>query len=423
MAHKCVDGYHDNKSERDDAYGDDLLLERISGDKRYFGMEIEFEFDPDVHASTGDACWSCDGNGQHYDEDTDDYYDCDDCGGSGYQSDSVPDVLNHIDFDNDIANMFYFEQDGSLDYGFELITEPMTLKGMTKFLGHKDIRSFISLNETKRSNGVHIHVSRGDDFGQLASKKLMLFMTRYGELLENYTRNSGYAKWFHKQTSPGPLLNYLAGVGDGCDPFETSFRERHNCVNFTGNDTIEFRFFNSTNSVDRLKLYLNLANNLMDIATTCTVGEIYISEFIFDPTTWTFTKVRTGVVETINSVKNKYANIDMYRHPVFLRAGLRAFNGKVYDVGDKVQVDLELISDDELKAHTDYCRVGVSVYMSSPSCEYGVIDAVRFEHSFPVYHVSFKEKGERWSYNHVWLDRVEAIPEETVLTLDEAWEV
>lgn len=132
----------------------------------------------------------------------------------------------------EFARAVFFEQDGSLNSGFEMITQPMSLPGLRNMFGF--LRDKPELLRGVRSHktdscGLHVHVGRSG-LSNLTIARCVTFVNDPGNdafiqaLARRY--NTGYCRVVEKSLDTAHL------PGD-----------RREAVNLTNRDTIEFRIF------------------------------------------------------------------------------------------------------------------------------------------------------------------------------------
>ena len=252
------------------------------------------------------TCPSCDGDGALECEDCDGhgYVDCNECGGEGrwqdedYEQDFIYDVPSPYD------NMCVFEHDGSVDEGFEVITEPCTVDAMTSFLTSDWFKELVESSDGDGC-GVHIHISRQSDD---MVKKWVMFMLRYENELTGLTRVNSFAKPYRRTSDwlrDSDENTYLTQIYKAMDKayshnqsydewtvpnadlvdeeakylFKTITQTRHLVLNLTNQHTMELRFFNHTNDVERLVGYAKLVMDINDILKGLTLEQVMTGNF------------------------------------------------------------------------------------------------------------------------------------------------
>lgn len=151
-------------------------------------------------------------------------------------------VLN----ESDNENYFYLKHDSSIpDYGFELVSHPMTLKfhqeykweSILKIMSSGGLRSF----DLDSACGLHIHASKA----YLTPYRWMLIewlILKNREKFMKIAQRKGNSYAFYndlpnKNTPDRPHLKDVLGESD---------KRRYRVVNFNNKNTVEFRMFRGT---------------------------------------------------------------------------------------------------------------------------------------------------------------------------------
>jgi len=137
---------------------------------------------------------------------------------------------------NDVVNkegrMMFFENDGSLSHGFEMITQPLSLpahRELFKFLTQPGLTKGMRSHATSTC-GLHVHVSRSG-LTPLQIQKIVAFV--------NSPDNEWFIRALARRYSTGYCNIKEKKIGNG---IHTSF-DRYEAVNLTNSKTIEFRIF------------------------------------------------------------------------------------------------------------------------------------------------------------------------------------
>lgn len=167
------------------------------------------------------------------------------------------------------------EHDGSVDYGFECVSQPMTLAAHVESDWIDRFCSICQSHDAQEcSNGLHVHISRAG-LGQsvatqdLAIAKMALWLERF----ENYfirlaRRNYTSSGWADRVE----IADYADHSGDLVDAMRETGDDRYHSINITNSRTVEFRIFASTAIADRLKATLELVHALATFAMTNTLN-------------------------------------------------------------------------------------------------------------------------------------------------------
>ena len=169
------------------------------------------------------------------------------------------------------------EEDGSLDYGFELITPPMTYEYHSslndKYNSLMDLYSRFGMEGTDNC-GLHIHINRNyfDDVDNGILNILTIF-DKFWDNLKVFSRRDieRLDRWAKKPVgTPEQILRESKGY----------VRDRYVAVNLTNTHTIEFRIFKSTTDWEILRSTLSLINNIAIISKYMSNSDI------IDKLTW-----------------------------------------------------------------------------------------------------------------------------------------
>jgi len=172
------------------------------------------------------------------------------------------------------SRVLFCEHDGSLDDGFELITQPMGLDTQrelwARVLNSRAVRNLRS-HDTETC-GLHVHVSRAG-LSQLTIAKAVCFLNadttdRLITLLARRNGN-GYCK---KKT---------ANVVRAAD--RHSF-DRYERLNLTNSATVEFRIFRGTTNYSTLIGSIEFAHNVLEFCAQASVASLTLEAFI----TWLY---------------------------------------------------------------------------------------------------------------------------------------
>ena len=197
------------------------------------------------------------------------------CGGRVYANDAASAILDaaHPDGWRCVAlreRVLFAEFDGSLDDGFELITQPMGLDTLrelwARVLNSRAVRNLRSHDTT--TCGLHVHVSRAG-LSQLTIAKAVCFLNadttdRFITLLARRDGN-GYCK---KKT---------ANAVRASD--RTSY-DRYERLNLTNPHTVEFRIFRGTTNYRTLMGSVEFAHNVLEFCAQAGVSSLTLEAFV-----------------------------------------------------------------------------------------------------------------------------------------------
>jgi hypothetical protein len=170
---------------------------------------------------------------------------------------------------SDGEDTFYLKEDGSIpDYGFELVSHPITLKR------HKELDWEIILNAMssagmkshdlgEESCGLHVHVSRN----YLSPYKWLLidwFISKYQAQFELIARRKE-THWARFKKSNGQNIKEVYGKSSGT---------RYQAVNFENSNTVEFRLFRGTLKYSTFMATLEIVDALVHWAKQLSISDI-----------------------------------------------------------------------------------------------------------------------------------------------------
>lgn len=183
------------------------------------------------------------------------------------------DVASEI---NDNTNLFNFEYDGSLDDGFEIISNPFTTSFM-KSEGKEQIKTMLDIlnrNDYKSHDtntcGLHFHISK-EELGRTKDYKdvrnNILLITEYFKeemiILSRRTEEklNRWAK-FYKDTKDKNEMT----IGNIIDSYQLHYNDRYHTINTTNRATLEFRCFRGTLKYETLMATWELVANICEYA-------------------------------------------------------------------------------------------------------------------------------------------------------------
>jgi len=171
------------------------------------------------------------------------------CGG-GHQ-----DYRSAIQEFNDNEDIIYLKNDGSLNWGIELVTHPMTLSwAMENFPWSKIEHLGNALNFkgwTTDTAGIHVHVSRDGFTGYSHQAKFVNFITR-NEAFFSFLAGREGSRWASFDRSN------IAGISGKLKRSRGS--ERYSAVNMQNKGTLEVRIFRSSLKMERIQMALQLVD-------------------------------------------------------------------------------------------------------------------------------------------------------------------
>ena len=156
----------------------------------------------------------------------------------------------------------YCKSDGSLKYGVEFVTHPISLKAWeqeyySKLVVIKELMKKWGCKTKASTAGIHIHYSRGN-LGALVEKRICWLMSqpKNHEFMRKFShRNAENMQHWARQHSDW---------NNSIKSFEPDIEERYRIVNVCPADTIEFRCFGYTVDVDELMAYLHAVDSIVN---------------------------------------------------------------------------------------------------------------------------------------------------------------
>lgn len=185
-------------------------------------------------------------------------------------------LLNDLLNDGERGKRVFFERDGSLSNGFEIITQPMSLpahRELWSWLRDRDACRHL-LSHNTRTCGLHVHVNK-DNLTQLQIAKIVTFI--------NDPANEQLIRAIARRYAEG----YCKIKQKAFDQAHQS-SDRYEAVNITSQKTIEFRVFKGSLKYESVLAAIEFCNALV--------------EFAGDPMTNDVTKLTTDhFIEFINN--------------------------------------------------------------------------------------------------------------------------
>jgi ribosomal protein L37AE/L43A len=164
-------------------------------------------------------------------------------------------ALHKIINNGERGKRVFFENDGSLSNGFEIVTQPMSLPAhhdMWQFLRDRDAVRYL-LSHNTRTCGLHVHVNK-DNLTQIQIAKIVTFVndpineSMIRAIARRYAE--GYCKIKQKD---------LASAHQSSDRYEA--------INVTPRHTIEFRIFKGSLKYESVIAAIEFCNALTDFCS------------------------------------------------------------------------------------------------------------------------------------------------------------
>lgn len=192
--------------------------------------------------------------------------------------------LNEVLNDGIVGKRVYFEADGSLTHGFEIITNPMGLDShyeLWSVLNDRDLTRGMRSHDTSTC-GLHVHVSR-KNMHNLQINKMNVFLNHPDnqDLIKAVARryDVNYARISQKHISNAHKYDI----------------ERRDALNITNDNTVEFRIFKGTLRHDTLLSAIEFANAVVNFTMPASSAGFHLSmhrfiDFIDSPSQRSETK-------------------------------------------------------------------------------------------------------------------------------------
>jgi len=182
---------------------------------------------------------------------------------------TVHEALNHNTFE--LGEYCFFERDGSIGEGFEIVTQPAGLdihrERMGKFLLNPALKKGLRSHEGGAC-GLHIHVGR-EFLTQAQIYRMQAFLndSRNEQLIRSIARryDNGYSR-IKRELAKFTVINKHS-------------TDRYEALNITNVETVEFRIFRGSLRYESVMAALEFVNSLM---TFCTPGSVSLSNFHAD---------------------------------------------------------------------------------------------------------------------------------------------
>ena len=234
----------------------------ITDNPLYLGVELEVDTDYENTCGCGDD-------------------DCDECnGGDDYDHRFNSNVVLHKMNLKDIENPHIFaKQDGSLDSGFELVSQPLTLKAHLEnktidwLNGISLLKRFDYASHNKGTCGLHVHINR-DFFGKSTSAqlyngaKVVYLMEKHWDSFVKFSRRKAnhLERWAKKENAKNDFDRVnVKTTRTLSSAFTKNYyrpRNKYVALNTLHDATFEFRIFRGTLNEKTFKATLQFVDNL-----------------------------------------------------------------------------------------------------------------------------------------------------------------
>jgi hypothetical protein len=170
--------------------------------------------------------------------------------------------LNDLINGGERGKRVFFEADGSLTNGFEIISQPMSLPAhhdLWQWLRDRDAVKYL-LSHNTRTCGLHVHVNK-DGLSQIQIAKVVTFINdpRNEQMVRAIARRyaEGYCKIKEKELSTAHASS-----------------DRYEAVNVSGRNTIEFRIFKGSLKYESVVAAIEFCNSLCNFAALSSTNDV-----------------------------------------------------------------------------------------------------------------------------------------------------
>jgi len=242
-----------------------------------------------------------------------------------FDGDDMPacaDKLHRLSHDE---RLFHMETDGSINYGFEVISQPCTLEYHLTEFGWKEL-SEIVVNYGGRSHntstcGLHIHFNKTffgvtEKANDLHSLKLLYLFEKFWEQFVIFSRRRGES-WIHYAERYNETFDTVGKVAH----LKNGNYGRYFAVNIQPEDTIELRIFRGTLNINTLFATLELVDFLVRYCKRHTIS-------LVQTLTWE---------KLVEAIPSKYEYLLKYLESINLKHSETIIEGGVPNVFDSEQ--------------------------------------------------------------------------------------
>lgn len=163
--------------------------------------------------------------------------------------------LNDLINNGEVGRRVFFERDGSLTNGIEIITQPMSLPmhhDLWQWLNNRSAITGLRSHNTTTC-GLHVHVNR-DALSQIQIARIVTFI--------NDPNNEDLIRAIARRYAEG----YCRIKEKKLDNAHHS-TDRYEAVNITGSNTIEFRIFKGSMKYESVVAAIEFANAMVDFSS------------------------------------------------------------------------------------------------------------------------------------------------------------
>lgn len=172
-------------------------------------------------------------------------------------------------------DFIYAKHDGSLDYGYEIVTQPSEYEYTLEKM--KQIMADASRDSTSHNNGrcgLHIHINK-NSFTELAIANIMqIIYTNWDDFVLFSRRHGRQINWCNKvylNKNYDNTPTKIVGKDEN--------RDKYVAVNIIHPDTIELRLFRGTLKYNTFVATMQLVKNLIELARSSTLEKAMATTF------------------------------------------------------------------------------------------------------------------------------------------------
>lgn len=189
---------------------------------------------------------------------------------------------------NILGELFYYKEDGSLNYGFECVSHPATINYWLENKGKISEAFDYLVDSGYRSHetttcGYHIHMNR-TYLGSTKEKqdevinKILLILEGFRKQVERFSRRKDY-HWSHFLSDGAMENSYINEREDikntkVIDKVKEQITSRYAVLNLNNTKTIELRVLRGTLNIETFIAGLQFFKNIVDIAKTKTQKQL-----------------------------------------------------------------------------------------------------------------------------------------------------
>ena len=192
----------------------------------------------------------------------------------GERNDNVKKVMSIMNKQDDL--FVYCMRDGSLNNGFEIITQPATLKAHSSRRADYEqcFNKLVSLGYLSHDTstcGIHVHFNRDyfADNEELNITKLLYLVNKFWDEIVIFSRRNERRLDRYAKKIPTSAERYIRQTNKSHE-----HEHHYYSVNLSNENTIEFRMFKGSLNVETFFAILQFVRNLVFVAKNNTIEEL-----------------------------------------------------------------------------------------------------------------------------------------------------